>query len=203
MDRVEPGGESCASGQPIGAVLAGGAGSRMGGSKAIVQLAGRPLISYPLRAIAEAGLEPLVIAKAATELPEMDARVVREQPEDHHPLHGVIAALRVADGRPVLIVACDMPLLSAELLRWLAGLPGTAIPRAGGILQPLLARYEATAEPALSAAVRGGLSAQAAALALGPRVIEEAELAAFGAPERLLLNVNDERDLARAASLLG
>lgn len=169
----------------------------------MVQLAERPLISYPLRAIAEAGLEPLVIAKAATELPELDARVVREESEDHHPLHGVIAALRAADGRPVLIVACDMPLLSPDLLAWLAGLPATAIPRAGGILQPLLARYEATAGAALSVAVRDGLSAQAAALALRPRVIEEAELAAFGAPEHLLLNVNDERDLARAASLLG
>lgn len=70
-------------------------------------------------------------------------------------------------------------------------------------MQPLLGRYEATAEPTLRTAVRDGLSAQAAALALRPRVIEEAELVAFGRPEHLLLNVNDERDLARAASLLG
>jgi molybdopterin-guanine dinucleotide biosynthesis protein A len=167
-----------------------------------VQLAGRPLISYPVRAIVQAGLEPLVVAKAATELPEIGARVVREEPDDHHPLHGVIAALRAARGRPVLVVACDMPLVSAKLLSWLAGLPATAIPRVDGILHPLLARYAPTAEPALRTAVGDGLSAQAAALALRPRVIEEAELAAFGRPELLLFNVNDQRDLARAASLL-
>lgn len=175
----------------------------MGGSKAVVQLAGRPLISYPLCAIVEAGLEPLVLAKAATELPEMEVRVVREEPSDHHPLHGVIAALRAAGGRPVIVLACDMPLVSAGLLAWLGGLAETAITQVGGVFQPLLARYEPTAESTLRAAVRDGLSAQAAALSLRPRLIEERELAAFGSPEHLLLNVNDERDLARAAALLG
>jgi molybdopterin-guanine dinucleotide biosynthesis protein A len=202
VDRVEHRGEPRPGGPPIGAVLAGGAGSRIGGSKATVQLAGRPLISYPLRAISEAGLEPLVVAKAATPLPALDVPVARAEPNDHHPLHGVLAALRAARGRPALVVACDMPLVSAALLAWLGGLDATAIPRVGGVLQPLLARYDAAAEPALRLAVREGRSAQAAALALRPRLIAEAELAAFGDPEQLFLNVNDERDLARAAALL-
>ncbi len=189
-------------GPTIGAVLAGGAGSRIGGSKATVKLRGRPLISYPLRAVVKAGLEPLVVAKASTELPELDVPVAREEPRDHHPLHGVISALRAAGGRPVIVVACDMPLVSAELLTWLDSLAATAIPTVGGILQPLLARYDNSAEPTLVAAVREGRSAQAAALALKPRLIGEAELAAFGNPEDLLLNVNDERDLAHATELL-
>lgn len=191
------------AGRPLGAVLAGGAGSRIGGSKALVPLAGQPLISYPLRAIADAGLEPLVVAKTGTELPDLDVPVERSEPNGHHPLHGVIAALRAARGRPVVIVACDMPLVSAGLLAWLASLQATAIPSAGGALQPLLARYQATAQPVLRAAVSDGCSAQAAALALQPRLVGKAELAAFGKPEHLLLNVNDEQDLARAASLLG
>lgn len=202
MDQVEPQAEPCPSGTPIGAVLAGGAGSRLGGSKAMIELAGRPLISYPIQAVVEAGLEPLVVAKATTELPGINVPVTREEPNDRHPLHGVIAALRAARGRPVVIVACDMPLVSAELLAWLGGMTATAIPLAGGVLQPLLARYEPTAESALSVALRDGLSAQAAALALRPRVIGEAELAAFGRPERLLLNVNDQRDFGRASAFL-
>jgi molybdopterin-guanine dinucleotide biosynthesis protein A len=202
VDRVEHRGEPRPAGPPIGAVLAGGAGSRIGGSKAMVELAGRPLISYPLRAIIEAGLEPLVVAKATTPLPALDVPVAREEPNDHHPLHGVLAALRAARGRPALVVACDMPLISADLLAWLGGRAATAIPRVGGVLQPLLARYDATTEPALRMAVRDGRSAQAAALALRPRLIAEDELVAFGDPEQLFLNVNDERDLARAAALL-
>jgi molybdenum cofactor guanylyltransferase len=44
-------------GEPIGAILAGGSGRRIGGSKAIVKLHGTPLIAYPLEAMRDALLE--------------------------------------------------------------------------------------------------------------------------------------------------
>ena len=47
----------------LGVVLAGGRGSRLGGAKPTAELAGRPLISYPLAALAEAGLDAAVVAK--------------------------------------------------------------------------------------------------------------------------------------------
>lgn len=52
----------------LGAVLAGGRGSRLGGAKPTADLAGRPLISYPLAALAAAGIEPFVVAKPSTNL---------------------------------------------------------------------------------------------------------------------------------------
>lgn len=52
-------------GEVRGAVLAGGRGSRLGGAKATVELGGRPLISYPLAALAAAGIEAFVVAKPA------------------------------------------------------------------------------------------------------------------------------------------
>jgi molybdenum cofactor guanylyltransferase len=186
----------------LSAVLAGGAGARLGGAKATVPLDGRPLICHPLAALAEAGLERLVIAKAASELPPLDVPVVREEPAERHPLHGIVAALAAAAGRPVLVVACDMPFVTAPLLAWIAGLPATAVPSLGGLLQPLLARYEPAAAPLLADAARAGRSARAAVAALSPLEIDETQLARFGDPKRLLLNVNDERDLARARELL-
>ena len=39
--------------EPVGVVLAGGMGRRIGGSKATVELAGRPLLCYPLDAMGE------------------------------------------------------------------------------------------------------------------------------------------------------
>ena len=55
---------------PLGAVLASGRGSRLGGAKATAELGGRPLISYPLVALAAAGIEAVVVAKGDTELPD-------------------------------------------------------------------------------------------------------------------------------------
>lgn len=187
---------------PLGAVLAGGAGARIGGAKAAVELAGRPLISYPLAALAQAGLETVVVAKADTGLPALDVPVVRDEPLESHPLRGVLAALKAAAGRPVVVVACDMPFVTAPLLAWIATLPGNAMPLLDGALQPLLARYEPDAAATLIAAVRAGRSARAAAKALDPIAIDVAELGRFGDPRRLLLNVNDDRDLALASELL-
>ena len=56
-----------------------------------------------------------------------------------------------AGGRAVLVCACDMPFVTAELVAHLAARAGTAVPEAGGRLHPLLARYE----PAAAAAPRG------------------------------------------------
>ncbi len=58
------------AGEPstLGVVLAGGRGSRLGGAKPTADLAGRPLISYALAALAAAGLEAAVVAKPDTDL---------------------------------------------------------------------------------------------------------------------------------------
>ena len=186
----------------IGAVLAGGAGSRMGLSKATVTLLGRPLIAYPLEAVRAAGLAPVVVAKQSTELPDLDAPLLFDRSADRHPLHGVIASLEAGGGRPVIAVACDMPLITPGLLAWLARVSGVAVPRVEGVLQPLLARYEAGALDLLRLAVGDGQSARRAVSALMPRLIEEPELAAFGDPFRLFFNVNDSEHLRRAAVLL-
>lgn len=184
-------------------MLAGGLGSRLGAAKARVELGGRPLISYPLEAVEEAGLEPLVVAKADTELPPLDCRVLREPDLPRHPLYGIVAALREAGARPLVAVGCDLPFLDAGLLAWLAAAPEPlVVPLVGDHLQPLMARYDPVLLPQLEAALERGEPLQRTVEALRPRLVSEADLARFGDPHRLCLNVNDRAGLDRAASLL-
>ncbi|MGN6275907.1 MAG: molybdenum cofactor guanylyltransferase [Solirubrobacterales bacterium] len=93
----------------LGAVLAGGRGSRLGGAKAWVELGGRPLYSYPLAAIEAAGLDPVVCVKRSESRgsfctymgrkePRNEVAVLEEPDEPRHPLAGIVAALRA--GRP-------------------------------------------------------------------------------------------------------
>jgi molybdopterin-guanine dinucleotide biosynthesis protein A len=188
---------------PLGAVLAGGSGSRLGGAKATVELAGRPLLSYPLAAFAAAGIEPLVVAKAETELPPLECPVLREPEEPRHPLAGIVAALREAGGRPLVVLACDMPLADPALLAELAAAPEPlVVPVPGGRPQPLQARYSAALLPALAAALGRREPLRRTVEALSPRLLDDAELARFGDLERLFLNVNDASDLRRAADIL-
>jgi molybdopterin-guanine dinucleotide biosynthesis protein A len=187
----------------VGAVLAGGRSRRMGSPKALVELAGRPLIAYVLTAVEAASLEPVVVAKPDSLLPSVSCRVIREPAEPIHPLRGLLTALAASGGRPVVALGCDMPLVPPGLLEWLAGLEGgAAVVEAGGRVQPLLARYEPTVAPALEAALARGAPVQEAVSGLVPRIITETELARFGDPELICLNVNTPADLERAAAVI-
>jgi molybdopterin-guanine dinucleotide biosynthesis protein A len=182
----------------LGVVLAGGRGSRLGGAKPTAELAGRPLISYPLAALAEAGLEAVVVAKLDTDLPPLDVDVLTEPAEPVHPLAGIVAALRQT-GRPIVVIGCDFPFAPAELLRALADAPEPlVIPAPGGEAQPLVARWMPALLPALENALDLEEPLRRTVAALSPRLLEDAELAAFGDPARVFFNVNTPADLRRA-----
>jgi molybdenum cofactor guanylyltransferase len=188
---------------PIGVVLAGGAGRRIGGAKAIVALHGAPLLTYPVAALQQALAEVVVVAKPDTELPPLPGVAIWTEPsEPQHPLTGIVHALAHAGGRPVLICANDLPFASAGLARELAGADAAdtpaVVPRAGGRLQPLFARYEPSALAPLSAeltAVGGVGRLTDVVAALGPRVVELAD-------ERAFFNVNAPEDLLTAAGMM-
>jgi molybdenum cofactor guanylyltransferase len=175
----------------------------MGRPKAAVELAGRPLVAYPVEAIVAAGLEPVVVAKPASELPSLGFRIVREREGAVHPAAGILAALHAADGDPIVVLGCDMPFVTPALVGHLAGLDvPVAVPRIRGRLQPLLARYDRSAENALESAVRHGEPLHRAMGGLDPLILEAEQLAAFGPPERIAYNVNDSGDLATAERML-
>jgi molybdenum cofactor guanylyltransferase len=179
---------------PLGAVLAGGAATRLGGDKAAVELDGRPLVTYPLHALRQAGLVPIVIAKPNSRLPALTYPVVIEPQEPRHPLLGVVAALMHASGRPALVVPCDVPFLSPTLLRTLADANKTTAVRAANQVHPLIALYSPESLPLLEGAVAAGQSATEALESLDPTYIE--------ASERETFNVNTPEDLAEAAAIL-
>jgi molybdenum cofactor guanylyltransferase len=201
----------------LGVVLAGGRGTRLGGDKAAVELGGRPLIEYPLAAIEAAGLEAVVCAKPGQEPPTPSrgsfrtyfvrkeprdsVRVLEEPAEPRHPLCGIVAALRL--GRPIVAVACDLPFVAPGLIELLADArEPLVLPAVGGRPQPLLARYEPSLLPRLEAALEREEPLTRTVEALGPRLLDEDELARFGDPGRLLFNVNDADDLRQAEALL-
>jgi molybdenum cofactor guanylyltransferase len=136
----------------IGAVLAGGEGRRLGrGSKAAVEVRGRPLVSWPLNALGAVCDRVAVVCKPGTELPELDEAAERwDEPEyPQHPLIGIAHALERA-GEPVLVCAADMAWVTADACRSLVNAAGAgggapAVAVAGGVLQPVFGVYSPVA----------------------------------------------------------
>jgi molybdopterin-guanine dinucleotide biosynthesis protein A len=217
------GGNKAVEEAALGVVLAGGRGSRLGGAKPTVQLAGRPLISYPLAALAEAGLETVVVLKPGTDLGgrplaratclgstapngagqrttagEGGVAVLFEPAEPVHPLTGIVAALRQAD-RPLVVIGCDFPFVPPALVRALADAPEPlVVPAPGGQSQPLVARWTPALLPALEDALDREEPLRRTVALLSPRLLDDAELAPFGDPARVFFNVNTPADLRRA-----
>jgi molybdenum cofactor guanylyltransferase len=192
--------EAGSAGPPLGVVLAGGAGRRIGGDKAVVQLAGRPLLHYPLAVLELVLDEVAVVAKRDTALPALpDVVPVLFEPDlPRHPLAGVAHALLWAAGRPVLVCAVDLPLVTAGVLReLLLAEPGDApvvVPRAAGRLQPLCALYLPQALGALADFPADARATDIVA-GMGPAIVDIDDDKAF-------FNINAPEDLLQASTVI-
>jgi molybdopterin-guanine dinucleotide biosynthesis protein A len=182
--------------QPVGVILAGGRGRRLGGDKALASLAGQPLILRPLAAMRAVLTDVAVVAKPDTALPDLAGTPVWSEPaEPSHPLVGIVHALHLADGRAVLVCAADLPFVTPATLKALAGADAGAasavIAAVQGVAQPLLGRYEHGCAALLEPIAREGRAAMRDVVrALGARQFELDALELF--------NVNTPEDLRRA-----
>jgi molybdenum cofactor guanylyltransferase len=186
--------------EPLGVILAGGEGRRIGGQKAVVQLAGRPLITYPLGVMRAALKDVVVVAKPDTELPELSPGTVWiERAPARHPLAGILEALKLAEGRGVMVCAADLPFVSPALITRIArggAEADVAVAAREGMIQPLLASYSPAAGKAMGGAPNPfERPLRELVSATGPRLVEVED------PDELF-NVNAPEDLLQAAAIL-
>jgi molybdopterin-guanine dinucleotide biosynthesis protein A len=148
-----------------GVILAGGRSSRMGGrNKALLTLAGRPLIGHVIDRLApqvEAlalSVEQPATAFAAFGVPQM----TDPTPGHAGPLGGLLAGLRHFQAQQgwVLLLPCDAPFLPLDLAaKLLAGAVESEVPAAvvnhEGELQPTFSIWHHSLLPSLEQAVEG------------------------------------------------
>jgi molybdopterin-guanine dinucleotide biosynthesis protein A len=168
----------------------------MGGAKATRALGGRPLVSYPVAALAAVCERVAIVAKPGEEVPEVEGAERWDEPaEPRHPLTGIVHALERA-GEPVLVCAGDMPFVTPEALRTLLAAGGAApaaVAVAAGVLQPVLALYAPAALPTLRAAEPD---------APLTRTVEALDPARVALPPPLVRSVDTPEELAAAEAEL-
>jgi molybdenum cofactor guanylyltransferase len=181
----------------IGAVLAGGRGDRLGAeSKPGALLAGRPLASYPVAALASVCDRIALVCKSDTILPELPGVERWNEPDQpRHPLTGIVHALVTAGG-PVLVCAADMPFVTADACRTLlhaAASSPAVVATAAGVLQPTLGLYAPAALERMRAApVDNPLT----------RTVESLDPVRVALPPALVRSVNTREELADAEAML-
>ena len=118
------------------AILAGGQSRRMGRDKAMLSLwpGGPPLLQLVVDIVAPLADDVFVVASGRPAYADFGVRVVPDAYPDAATLGGIATAIESSRTDATLVVACDMPMLSAQLIRHLRD-----VPRDYDVLVPVLA----------------------------------------------------------------
>ena len=178
-----------------GLVLAGGRSSRFGSDKAAVMLNQQSQLDFLTTLLGESLAEVFVSIRAEQGSEPLRARhpQIRDIFEGFGPAGGLLAAHAHDPDSAWLIVACDMPLLTADIIRELLdqrdpARAATAYANASGQPEPLCAIYEAATLASFQNSINAELGEE---LDLTAQVNAAKNLRVSG-PTRLLRDVDTQ-----------
>jgi molybdopterin-guanine dinucleotide biosynthesis protein A len=195
------------------AILVGGAARRFGGrDKSTLVVGGRTILDRQLGELSEISDDLMIVGgtgpSAVFRRPDGPAgRTVPDRVPGSGPLGGLDAALAAARDADVIVLACDMPCVTAALLQYLLTLaPGydAVVPRTERGYHPLCAVYTRACRRVVAErladrrlALRGMLED------IHVREVGGEELEGFGDRRRLFANVNTPAEFEELEALQG
>jgi molybdopterin-guanine dinucleotide biosynthesis protein A len=188
-----------------GIVLAGGQSSRLGMDKSFVNASGQPLIEHIVAKLTRLSDDVIIVTNSPETYSHLEAELVGDIYPGKGSLGGIYSGLRAATNAHSLVVACDMPFLDLNLLRYMILLAcghDVVIPRIGEFLEPLHAIYSKSClEPIDRLLARGGLKIIDFFPEVRVRYVEESEVDIFDPQHLSFFNVNTPSDLVKMKKL--
>lgn len=187
------------------AILAGGRARRFGGAdKASLAVGGARIIDRQLAALSTVADDVRIVTNDPARYADLGVRLVPDAIAGAGPLGGIYSALLDAAHERVLVLACDLPFITAALLERLVAEsePGedvdAVVPRSPRGLEPLCALYTRRCAPEMKNRIETGALQVAGLLdAVRTRVLGPDSLAPYD--EGVLFeNVNTPHDHERA-----
>lgn len=196
-------------------ILAGGFSSRLGQDKGLMQLVDKSLVKHVLDAVSSVVDERIVVVSSSSQaenykkLLDSSVKVIVDDGELHGPLVGAKSGFKAASGDFSLLLPCDMPFLSKDVLSLLFELCGNrsaVIPRwPNGYIEPLHAVYQTrmALEAAENALSMGEANMRSMVDKLkGVRFVSTLVLQQLDPELRTFFNVNTLLDFKKAENML-
>ena len=190
-------------------VLAGGKNQRFGNvrSKALQTIGGKSLIECVAKRVRPL-INQILVATSRKQfnLPvACKAEILVDLYPDKGPLGGIYTGLLASRSSRSLVVACDMPFLNTELLRYMIELSANfdlVIPRVGNFVEPLHAVYTKSCLVPIEYMIKQGkLSILDLLRLVKVRYLESKEIDKFDPKHLSFFNINTEADLEIAREL--
>jgi molybdopterin-guanine dinucleotide biosynthesis protein A len=190
------------------AIVAGGQASRFGGiAKSRLVVDGRAIVDRQLDVLRGLGVEILIVANEPDPFAHTGLPIVPDRIPGAGALGGVYTALVCAGHDTVIVLACDMPFVTAPLILHLAERSREAdvvVPRDARGRHPLCAAYATRVAPHVRQRIDAGdLRVGSALDGLVVHEVGPDMLAALDSTGRLLVNVNTPEDYDAACAHAG
>lgn len=119
---------------------------------------------------------------------------------------GIYSGLKLSQDPHNVVVACDMPFLNVNLLRYMMGLTAgfdVVIPRIGGLVEPLHAVYSRNCLAVMGRMLdEGNFKISNLLEMVKVRYVEESEIHSFDPQHLSLFNINTPADVERAQQIV-
>ncbi|HKB10482.1 MAG TPA: molybdenum cofactor guanylyltransferase [Vicinamibacterales bacterium] len=196
------------------AILAGGLATRFGRrDKSALVVEGRSIVERQVAALVSVVDDLMIVGGSHGARPgaagttAIDIRVVHDIVPGCGPLGGLHAALTSMRGDRVFVAACDMPYIEASFVDYLLSIAGEAaivVPETDRGYHPLCAVYtRACLDPVAARLAERRLALRELFRDVPTRIVTVEEMSPFGAPSRLLANVNTPAEYAHLEALQG
>lgn len=191
-------------------ILGGGRGKRLGQEKVTLVLNGEPLLQRIIGRLERLDEEIILVLAEDQSVPDLPNTPAIRTATDLHsgkgPLIGIYSGLNASRDDYSLVVACDMPFLNIDLLRYMReSAPGfdVVIPRIGSNMEPLHAVYSKGCLEVIKGMITEG-DLKVANLLKSSRVryIELKEINSFDPDHMSLFNINTRADLEMAERIV-
>jgi molybdopterin-guanine dinucleotide biosynthesis protein A len=187
------------------AILAGGQSRRMGQDKAWLPVGGRPVIERVLERVLPLSDDVTLITNTPDQYRHLGRPIVSDVYPGKGSLGGIYTAIHAACYSHCLVVACDMPFLNADLVRYLVSLRSgfdVVIPRIQDFPETLHAVYGRNClEPIRRRLLADQLKIIGFFDDVQVRYVERDEIARFDPTFRSFLNMNTPADWERVQQL--
>ncbi len=189
-------------------ILAGGRSLRLGSSKALEIIGGKSLIERVVERVKLVSTQTLIVTSPGQPVLPVagEGEVLVDLYPGKGPLGGIYTGLLASPSSHSIVVACDMPFLNIELLRYMIELSpafDAVVPRLGeGRVEPLHAIYSKGCLDNMKTQLEHNhLQISHSLTMLRVRYIEQAECQKFDPQLLSFFNINNQSDLDRAITL--
>lgn len=190
------------------AIIAGGQSSRMGRDKAFLELGGQSLIERVIAASADLGQsETILVANKPEEYRHLGLPMYTDVIPGKGSLGGIYSALARSTNPAALVLACDMPFIKTDLLRFMIAQldqdTDIVVPRVAGYPQALHAIYRKTCLPPIRQQLDDNrLKIIRFYQLMRVRYLDEADCAPYDPDGLSFTNLNTPAELERARQLI-